>query len=152
LLHFPEQSITPYLNFTYKMITTRTFVVRNIALIAIAAIASIAGALSCAFWVGALLALPFTWVFTFYSERLLFGKLFGKIGKTPTAWYSVHALGELLAFVGLIFAFGFTLNIHGHGTLFYVLATVAYLVLCFRSLKDVFDRLLILGMSGGKAK
>ncbi|HEY9788028.1 MAG TPA: hypothetical protein V6D17_21750 [Candidatus Obscuribacterales bacterium] len=116
----------------------RAFFIRLAGLPILATVASLVGAVTSSWWAAALMGFLGAIVFTFVSERIVRGLLFGKIGAGPLAWYFVHLLEETaaIALIAVIFSFLFGASIGG--TLaFSIMAFVIWVFLCKEMLGNI---------------
>lgn len=112
-------------------LSPRTFGIRVVGTPLLAAGASLLGAITSSWWAAALMGFFGALVYTFVAERLLRGKLMGKIGKDPLAWYFVQLVGETItvAIIGALFALVFGVAV-ASTAYFWIFAGVMWVFLC----------------------
>lgn len=120
----------------------KTFVARIVAVPVVAVVASVAGAITSSWWAAALMGFVGTLLFTFMSERVLREKLFGKLGSSPMAWYTVHLLGEtaVVALIAALFHFVAGASV-ANGTYFIVAALIIWVAFCYEMIGKIFGLL-----------
>ncbi|MBU6453921.1 MAG: hypothetical protein KGS72_19235 [Cyanobacteria bacterium REEB67] len=117
--------------------TKNEFFTQGLLIIICGVAASLTGAITAAWWSAPLIALAFYLAFVTFSNRLLMGKLYGRIGKSPLTWMGVHAVLMLAGFAILLLACGAVFGVHkGSPIIFWGLTAFSALVLCQRSLRD----------------
>lgn len=119
-------------------LSPRTLAVRVIAVPALAAVAAVTGAITSSWWAAALMGFGGALLFTAFSERILRGKLMGKIGKDMMTWYLVHLVGETaaIAVIGMLFSLLFGAAI-ASAYAFWTFAGVIWLFLCFEMISSL---------------
>lgn len=116
----------------------QTFVKRIVAVPVVAVVASVVGAITSSWWAAALMGFVGALLFTAFSERVLRGMLFGKLGGRVLSAYFVQLAGETLALaaIGLLFHFIFGASI-ANSLYFWVAAGVTWLVLSYEMITRI---------------
>lgn len=116
----------------------KTVLKRIVAVPAIAVVASVLGAITSSWWAALLMGFVGTLIFTAFSERVLRGKLFGKLGGGVLSAYVAHLAGETLtlAAIGLLFHFVFGASI-ANSLYFWVAAGVTWFVCSYEMITRI---------------
>ncbi len=116
----------------------QTFLKRVVAVTVVAVLASVFGAITSSWWAAALMGFVGTLAFTAVSERVLRGKLFGKLGGGVGSAYFVQLVGETitLAAIGLIFHFAFGAAV-ASTLAFWVAAGITWFVLSYEMITRI---------------
>lgn len=130
-----------------------TLLVRIVAVPAIATIAAVSGAITSSWWTAALMAFGGALLFTAFSERVLRGKLMGKIGKDMMTWYLVHLVGETIAIAAIGMLFSLLFGVAIASSSFWLFAAATWLFLCFEMVSSLLRLLpMWLATRGGPPK